>query len=218
MIDSSLSTYIEAAAIAVEEARDELCRLDAVAGDGDHGVTMALAARAVRQKVLEKPGADGAELLTSVAMGMASVGGAIGPLYASALMGAAAIVRSWGPDSGPLTVARIRECAEAAETAIVALGHAKPGDKTILDALAPAVDSLRSSECEGATPNAAIAGAARAAEVGASGTALMVATLGRASRLGERSRGSADPGATSLAVILGAIARTSALAPDSDGV
>lgn len=218
MTASPLLTYIEAAADAVEGSRDELCRLDAVAGDGDHGVTMALAARAVRRKVQESPDADGAELLMKIALGMGSVGGAIGPIYASALLGVAAVVRTWGVDSGPLSVGRIRECAEAAEAAIVSLGHAKVGDKTILDALDPVVHALRDSELAGASPGAAITEAARAAREGASSTAGMIATLGRASRLGERSRGSADPGATSFAVILDALATASRTATDADAV
>jgi dihydroxyacetone kinase len=98
------------------------------------------------------------------------------------------------PAAGLLTYA------EAAESSIATLGHAKPGDKTILDALHPAVDALRAGQDLG--------GAAKAARKGADATAQMVARIGRASRLGERSRGLADPGAMSLAVILGSLAST----------
>jgi len=187
----SLRQCILTAAEAVDGARDELGRLDAAAGDGDHGVTMSLAARAVRKAVDDAPEAAPADLLMKVAMALGSVGGASGPVYASGVIAVAGAVRA-GEDS-PLA------CAEAAEDAIAKLGHAKPGDKTILDALHPAVEALRAG--------GDLRAAARAAREGAESTAQMVATVGRASRLGERSRGTADPGATSLAIILEALAR-----------
>jgi dihydroxyacetone kinase-like protein len=160
-----------------------------VAGDGDHGVTMALAARAVRKALDDAPDAGGADLLHRVSMALASVGGASGPIYASAVLAVATSVRGGGD---------MLACAEAAEKAIVSLGRARPGDKTILDALHPAVVALR----EGGDARSA----ADAARTGAAATAEMVATVGRASRLGERSRGLADPGASSLAIILDALA------------
>jgi dihydroxyacetone kinase-like protein len=197
-----------AAADAIEAARDDLCRLDAGAGDGDHGVTMALAARAVRQALAAAPDASGAELVTKLAMAMESVGGAIGPIYASGLLAIAGALRSQ-PNDEPLTVAEALACAEAAKTAVSALGHAKPGDKTILDAVDPAVSALRDAEASGAGLDAALNAAAAAAREGAASTAAMIASVGRASRLGERSRGLADPGATSFALIMGALATTS---------
>jgi len=130
---------------------------------------------------------SGADLVTKIAMAMGSVGGASGPIYASGLLAIATKMRE-----DP--AARLPTLAEAAETSISALGQAKPGDKTILDALHPAVEALRQGQGLGA--------AAKAARAGAEATAQMVARVGRASRLGERSRGLADPGATSLALIL----------------
>ena len=191
-----------AAADALEAARDELCRLDAPAGDGDHGVTMALAARAVRRSLDEAPDAGGADLLTRVAMAVASVGGASGPLYSAALLAIATTLRQ-----NPR--ASLAELAAAAETSIVALGHARPGDKTVLDALHPAVEALR----EGGNPRAA----AEAAGVGAASTAQMIATVGRARALGERGRGFADPGATSLAIIIEAAANAYLAHPPRSG-
>ena len=204
---SSLRKGVLAAAGAVEASRDELCRLDAGAGDGDHGVTMALAARAVRQAIDSAPDAAAPELLTKIALAMGSVGGAIGPIYASGVLAIAGTLRKLEPD-GPLTVAGLRACAEAAEAAITQLGHAKPGDKTIVDALSPAVDALRQADVSGTTFDVALAAAAAAARQGAESTAAMVASVGRASRLGERSRGVADPGASSFALIMGALAAT----------
>lgn len=191
-----------AAADALESARDELGRLDSVAGDGDHGMTMAAAARAARASLDAAPGLPSAELLTRLALAAGSVGGASGPLYASALLAAAATVRQAGDE--PVTVALVARCAEAAEAAIVNLGHAALGDKTLLDALGPAVRSLRESTTSDL--GQALAAAAAAAREGAESTARMIAKAGRARALGERSRGFADPGATSLAAILEAAA------------
>lgn len=205
MTARSLRERIAAAADVIDASRDELCRLDAGAGDGDHGVTMALAARAVRQAVAATPEASNAELVTKLALAMGSVGGAIGPIYASALIGVAGRLRGLQPGE-QLTVAQALACGEAAETAIAGIGGAKPGDKTILDALSPAVVALHGANASGAGLEEALDAAAIAARDGAESTAAMIASAGRASRLGERSRGLADPGASSFALIMGALA------------
>jgi len=207
--DSSLRARILAAADAVELARDELCRLDAAAGDGDHGVTMALAARAVRSRLAAAPDAGGADLITQVALALGSVGGAIGPIHAAGLLGVAATLRSLGPIAGGLTVEQLAQMSEAYRAAIADLGGAKPGDKTIIDAVTPAVDALRAAVGSNTPLGGAVAGAVQAADQGARSTAAMIASVGRASRLGERSRGTPDPGATSFALILAALAGVS---------
>jgi len=204
---SDLRACILAGADALESAREELCRLDAVAGDGDHGVTMALAGRAVRQNINENPDAEGADLLTRVALGAGSVGGAIGPLYATALLRVAATLRSLEP-SGEQSVGHLRACAQAALDGIIDIGHAGPGDKTIIDAIGPAVRALTEAETTAASVDEAIRSATAAARAGAESTADMIAGVGRASRLGERSRGSADPGARSFVIIVEAAARS----------
>jgi dihydroxyacetone kinase-like protein len=195
-----------AASDAVEASRDELCRLDAGAGDGDHGVTMALAARAVRQAVAASPDSSDEELVTRIALAMGSVGGACGPIYASGLLAIATAMRDRA--DGSLTVARMVDFAEAAENAISALGRARPGDKTILDALDPVVRALQGAKASGQSVSDALTAAAAAAREGTAATAAMIASAGRASRLGERSRGLADPGASSLALIMDALAST----------
>jgi phosphoenolpyruvate---glycerone phosphotransferase subunit DhaL len=204
----TLRARVIAAADAVEAARDELCRLDAGAGDGDHGVTMALAARVVRQTLASSPDASGAELVTKLAMAIGSVGGAIGPIYESGLKAMAGALGASAANE-ILTVPQVLACAEAAESAIAGLGHAKPGDKTILDALDPAVVALRQAVAAGAGLDDALDAAAWAAREGAASTATMIASVGRASRLGERSRGQADPGASSFALIIDALAASS---------
>jgi dihydroxyacetone kinase phosphoprotein-dependent L subunit len=197
---TALRHCVLAAADAIDAARDELGALDGIAGDGDHGVTMATAARNIRVKLAAAPDADGADLLRQVALGVGSVGGAIGPIYATAIIRIAAL-----PLTAPLTVEQLAKCAEAAETGITTLGKAKPGDKTVIDALHPVAVSLRASADAGEEIAPALAKAVEAAKAGAAATADMIATIGRASRLGERSRGWADPGATSFSIIVGAL-------------
>jgi len=157
---------------------------------------------------------------------MAGAGGAIGPIYGRALMAVAAELetagvgelgsaesaepgspgRARGPASGPDdAVGLLARSAATAEAAVVALGRAAPGDKTILDALDPLAASLAASAAAGLPLEAALEAAREAARSGAQGTVAMVATVGRASRFGERSRGSADPGATSLAIVVDAL-------------
>jgi dihydroxyacetone kinase len=136
---------------------------------------------------------------------MGSVGGAIGPIYAAGLLAIAGTLRGVDADA-PMTVALALRCTDAAEAAIAGLGHARPGDKTILDALHPAGDALRRADASGANIEDALDAAATAAHDGAQSTAAMIATVGRASRLGERSRGLADPGASSFALIMDALA------------
>ena len=204
MSTEPLRACILAAAEAVDAGRDELGRLDAVAGDGDHGLTMAHGARAVRKAIEENPDAAPADLLMKVAMAMGSIGGAIGPIYATALLKVAGVVRASNPGDGAETVAQLRACADTAVAAVMALGHAKPGDKTVLDSMAPLAESLHASEAEGTPVEEALVLAREAARAGAAATAGMIASIGRAARLGELSRGTPDAGATSFALIVGA--------------
>ncbi|MHB8893047.1 MAG: dihydroxyacetone kinase subunit DhaL [Candidatus Limnocylindrales bacterium] len=203
---NDLRACVLAAADAVEDAREELGILDGIAGDGDHGTTMTIGARNVRQKLQNAPDAAGADLVRLVALGMGSVGGAIGPIYATGLLKIVALLKDVPTDT-PLTVTQLRACVEAAEAAIAALGKAKPGDKTIIDAIQPLAESLRMAEGRGDDLATAIRSAASAARQGANSTAGMIAAIGRASRLGERSRGYADPGATSFAIVVEALAK-----------
>jgi dihydroxyacetone kinase len=204
-VSDDLRGAILAAADAVDAARGELGRLDGAAGDGDHGMTMSIGARNVRRKLAALPAdAPPGDVLRATSEAMAGVGGAIGPLYSGALAAIAGEVD--GPGWSTMTpVTRLRTIAEAAERAITALGHAAPGDKTVVDALHPLAASLRDAETAGTEPGAAALDAVAAAEAGTASTADMVARLGRASRLGERSRGLPDAGATSFSIIARAL-------------
>jgi dihydroxyacetone kinase len=204
-VTDALRAAILAATDAVDAAREELGRLDGAAGDGDHGMTMSIGARNVRRRLQALPsGTSPADLLRQVALAMGDVGGAIGPLYSAALTAAAADIESAGGASSG-DVVPLRRSAEVAEGAIVGIGGAGPGDKTMVDALHPVVVALRDAEAGASDLRKAIIGAAEAAEAGASSTADMVARIGRASRLGERSRGLPDAGATSFAIIVRAM-------------
>ena len=201
---AALRASILAAADAIDAARSELGALDGAAGDGDHGMTMSIGARNVRRRLSTLPGdASPAEVVRAAASAMGGVGGAIGPLYAAAL---GAIATRIDASGGVLSdVADLRRAAEAAEEAIVHLGHAAHGDKTVLDALHPLVESLRRSEVGDSSLDAVLQEAVDAADDGVAATTAMVARIGRASRLGERSRGQPDAGARSFAIIVRAL-------------
>lgn len=205
-MSEALRTCVLAATDALDAARGELGVLDGAAGDGDHGMTMSIGARNVRRRLASlAPDASVADVVRAVGLAMADVGGAIGPLYSAALAAMAAEIDGGvGGSAGDL--ARLHGAAQAAEGAIVDLGHAAVGDKTVLDALHPVVASLRDADAGSGDLDEAIQNAAEAAESGARSTADMVARVGRASRLGERSRGLPDAGATSFAVIVRAMA------------
>ena len=195
---ADLAAWIRRSHELVAEHADELTRLDSAIGDADHGVNMKRGlASAV--EVLD-PIPDSPEIvLKKVAMTLiARVGGASGLLYGTFFlrMGAVSAGRS-GLDLAALVAA-----VEAGVGGIVQRGRAEAGDKTMLDAWLPALDSLRS----GADLRAALQTAAAAADAGRAATESMLATKGRASYLGERSIGHIDPGASSAALVVRAFA------------
>jgi dihydroxyacetone kinase-like protein len=132
---------------------------------------------------------------------VSTVGGASGPLWGSAFRRAGKALGEQPSATG----AELADALDAAVAAIVELGAAERGDKTMVDALAPAVDALRASLASGASLPDALAAARTAAEDGMRATVPMLARKGRASYLGERSIGHQDPGATSTALIVAAL-------------
>jgi len=201
------------AADAIEAAREPLCELDASTGDGDHGVTMAIGARGVRRQLEAVDGDAPEPLVRAAARGMAGAGGAIGPIYGRGLLAVADVLQADdGRDEAPdRLLGALARCVAAAESAITELGHAAPGDKTILDALIPTGLALRQAADDAMPLADGLQTACAAARAGADSTVEMAATIGRAARFGEGSRGTADPGATSFAIIVDALV-TSALA------
>ncbi|ROR35384.1 dihydroxyacetone kinase subunit DhaL [Kitasatospora cineracea] len=211
-LDTALAeAWIRAAAAAVGRAEEQLTALDAAIGDGDHGSNLRRGFTAVLA-ALDDAGPDGsagfdsagALLRTVGSTLLAKVGGASGPLYGQAFRVAGAELP---PDAGPAACA---DALAAGLAAVRALGGAEPGDKTMVDALTPAVDALRTAAAAGAALAGATAAAADAAEQGARATTPLQARRGRASYLGSRSVGHQDPGATSAALIVRALADAAA--------
>jgi phosphoenolpyruvate---glycerone phosphotransferase subunit DhaL len=204
---AALQAWIREFARLVEEHRDLLTELDSAIGDADHGVNLHRGMSAVVKALQEETPGRPAELLKRTGMTLVStVGGASGPLYGTAFLRMSA---SAG-DAETLDGADLARLLRAALDGVVARGKAQAGDKTMFDALAPAVESLESAIRDGQPLSEALDAAVRAAEEGREATIAMVARKGRASYLGERSAGHQDPGATSVTLLL--LAAASALA------
>jgi phosphoenolpyruvate---glycerone phosphotransferase subunit DhaL len=194
--------WVAAIAAVVKENTDYLTQLDSAIGDADHGVNLNRGFTAV-VAALDGFAADGpGAVLTKTGTTLISkVGGASGPLYGQAFRALGKALD--GPEADAAAFAAgLRDSLAA----IQKLGAAAPGDKTMVDALGPAVEALERAAPEGLA--AAAAAAASAAEAGAKETTALQARKGRASYLGPRSVGHQDPGATSTALILRALADT----------
>jgi dihydroxyacetone kinase-like protein len=178
--------------------RDELTRLDAAIGDADHGTNLQRGFSAVVEKLPELADKDVGTILKTTGMTLIStVGGASGPLYGTAFIRAGmALVEGVDVDG-----AQIAAAAQAALEGIQTRGRAQRGEKTMVDAIAPAVDAFRAAIDRDETMLVATREAALAAETGMQATIQMQAAKGRASYLGERSIGHQDPGATSAHLI-----------------
>ena len=189
-----------------------LTQLDQAIGDGDHGINMDRGFSAIVAMLDAQPGANGQTsgqavggLLRQAGQTLIkTVGGASGPLYGTAFLRAAAVYARLA-DKDPSTVDMVAAMKAAAE-GVGSLGRSTTGEKTMLDALVPAVSAAEAALEAEEDERAVLAAARRAAEAGAQATIPMLATKGRASYLGERSIGHQDPGATSAALLLGALA------------
>lgn len=196
---SAAITVLRAICDRIEREKDYLCELDAALGDGDHGISMAKSFHAVKTRLEVLAADDLNAVLNAVGMTLISeVGGAMGPLFGTAFIRAGKVVAGKVAASPEDLVAML----EAAEAGIVQRGKARPGDKTMLDALHPAVAAARQAAEEGASLAEVLEAAAAASASGAEATKGMIARVGRASRLGERTLGHQDAGATSVAIIL----------------
>jgi len=199
----TITAWMGEIAAAVRAQSEYLTQLDAAIGDGDHGINMTRGFEAVG-KALAAQGPDtppGRLLVLAGKTLVATVGGASGPLWGSVFRAAG---RSLGDAEG-FDGEALAGALDAGLAAVVDLGAAAPGDKTMVDALGPATVALRARIGDGASIAEAVAAAAHAAEAGAAETVPMQARKGRASYLGERSIGHQDPGATSAALILRAL-------------
>jgi dihydroxyacetone kinase-like protein len=187
------------------EARDELCRLDGVIGDGDHGVAMAdgFAAAAKAASLLDANSATLADVFNSSAKALLNaVGASSGPLYATALMRAA----KGAGARGAIPIGETPTLVVAMADGIKARGQAAIGDKTMLDAWGKAAAVAQQGLNEDAPLAQTLEQIRTAGHEGAEATKTMIANKGRAARLGERSRGHIDPGAASASLIIDALA------------
>ena len=198
--------WLEGAAASLKENRDYLTQLDAAIGDADHGTNMDRGFTAVVTKLGadDAPHAPGPMLIAAGSTLVSTVGGASGPLWGTALRRAGRAIGS----GDEFDAAQLALALRAALDGVVELGAAEEGDKTMVDSLSPAVHALDESLKSGASIAEALATAQAAGEEGMRATVPLLAQKGRASYLGERSIGHQDPGATSTALILAALAQS----------
>jgi len=200
----TISSWMHEIEASVRAERDHLVQLDAAIGDGDHGINMSRGFDAVVKAVDADGGSPPGRLLILAGRTLvSSVGGASGPLWGSALRSGGRVLGDQLSFDGPQLV----EVLAAALASVKDLGTAALGDKTMVDALEPAVNTLRSRVEAGEPLDRALDDAAAAAEAGMRATVPLQARKGRASYLGERSVGHQDPGATSTALIVRALQR-----------
>jgi phosphoenolpyruvate---glycerone phosphotransferase subunit DhaL len=197
--------WIHRFADVVAEHREELTRLDTAVGDADHGTNMDRGMRAAVERVDAVDGDEISAALKGVGMALVSkVGGAAGPLYGTMFLQMA----NAAEDASEVDLAGWTQMLEAGLKGVQMRGKAEPGDKTMVDALTPAVEALERAQQDGAELPAALEQSAQAAREGMEKTVPMVARKGRASYLGERSAGHQDPGATSSYLLLQAAVDT----------
>jgi phosphoenolpyruvate---glycerone phosphotransferase subunit DhaL len=184
------------------QREEELSRLDAYVGDGDHGVTIRIGFTKVIKSLESEEAKNPFDVLFIAATALADVmGGAIGPILASFYLGMGTSVQ--GKDN--LNLKDLADMFASGLSSLQDLGGAKPGDRTLVDALAPYVKVLQEAPA-GTSLKAAMMQAAEAARAGTQATSKMIAKLGRARNLGEKSLGYVDAGATSMSYFLTAFA------------
>jgi dihydroxyacetone kinase-like protein len=197
--------WIRAAAAAMALNKDYLTQLDSAIGDGDHGANMDRGFQAVLAKLPALAAADIGTIFKTVGMTLVStVGGAAGPLYGTFFIQAAAATAG----KFQLDLSDWVAALQAGVDGVIMRGKANLGDKTMVDALAPALGTVKAAAADGANLSAALRRSAEAAERGMLATIPLVARKGRASYLGERSVGHQDPGATSSHLLLATAAET----------
>jgi len=200
----------------IDQEAPYLTELDAAIGDADHGVNMQQGMHKLRQRLLDMddPGDAGLDVsgfLRMTAMTLiSSIGGAAGPLYGSFFLHAARTA----PHATTVDVTELANLFRSGLTGVRQRGKARPDDKTMIDALEPAVAALERAAANGSEVSEAMAAATRAAEQGMLHTIGLEARKGRASYLGPRSIGHQDPGATSAYLLI----QTAAEAFNENGV
>ena len=208
--NAQIYAWLERYAGIVAEQKQYLTGLDAAIGDGDHGINMDRGFQTVLVKIAPVRDKDVGTLLKTTGMALVgSVGGAGGPLYGTFFLRAGAALDGKTEISGRDLVGAL----EAGLKGVVERGKANPNDKTMVDALTPAIEKAKQSIDSGASVEEAMTAAADAAETGMKATIPLKALKGRASYLGDRSIGHQDPGATSSYLMLRALSDSLAALP-----
>ena len=188
--------FLELFADRIRERRDALTQLDSAIGDADHGINMDRGFNAVRGKLAELDGSDLGASAKAVGMTLIStVGGASGPLYGTLFL---RLATAFG-DRTTVAADELGQALRAGLEGVVQRGKAVLDDKTMVDAMSPAVDAYQATSGDGI--GAALAAAATAAAEGRDRITPLVARKGRASYLGQRAAGHPDPGATSTTIL-----------------
>jgi len=200
--------YLQRSADVIQENKVYLTELDSAIGDADHGINMDRGFQSILKKVTAVEGKDAGTILKTAGMALVtSVGGAGGPLYGTAFMQAGTAVGS----KYELSAEDILLALEAALKGVMMRGKSHAGQKTMIDAIEPAIKAMREALSDGAGTQQALDQAATAAEQGMKDTIPMLAQRGRASYLGERSIGHQDPGATSSYLLIRTMAEMARL-------
>jgi len=191
----------------IDAMKENLSKLDTEIGDGDHGFSIAGGFKSFYEKLDEYAQLDIGQLLKKGGFDLIkNVGGAAGAVFGTFFIGQSAYYDANLKGKDPLDLKDMANMFAHALEQIKNRGHAKPGDKTMVDSLEPAVESLKKSAAQGKDLAEAFKLAAQKADEGSEKTKEMVATHGRAKNLGERSLGFMDPGSKTMAVIINSIA------------
>jgi dihydroxyacetone kinase-like protein len=188
----------------IQENKQYLSDIDGAIGDGDHGINMNKGFSLCREELERNPGdlSHGLNILSRVLM--MKIGGSMGPLYGKFFKGMSTSLAK----NETINIQSFGEALRASKEAIGSISQARVGDKTLVDALYPAVDAYHAALNEGKGFIEALADMKQAANAGRDNTKDLVAKIGRSSRLGDRSKGVIDAGAASCALILGTMADT----------
>jgi dihydroxyacetone kinase-like protein len=197
--------WLERFAALLAENKDHLTQLDSAIGDADHGANMDRGFKAVLGKKTEFQGKDIATVFKTVAMTLIStVGGASGPLYGTFFLQAGLLAAG----KSSISAEEFGALLEKGLNGVIQRGKANPGDKTMIDAMQPAIEAYRKAVQGGESLDGALKKAAKSSREGMKATIPLVAKKGRASYLGERSAGHQDPGSTSTALLFQAAAES----------
>ena len=187
----------------MEKDKEFLTDLDNAIADGDHGINMARGFAAVEQKIADFGDKDIGTVLKTAGMTLVSaVGGSAGPLYGTAFMKSGMVMNG----KSEMLISDFLECLKASVDGVMQRGKSVQGEKTMLDAMIPALEAMEQANADGCSEKEILMCGVRAAENGVEFTKTIAATKGRASYIGERSIGHQDPGATSFTALLDVVA------------